>query len=296
MNQKKPLRLTESQTGFLLVLPALAVFCFIILYPFLNSFVMSLTNQNLLHAESQLIGLTNFKKVLADPNFLDVVLNTVIFVIGGTLLPFLLGLIWALVLNQGFKGSEVLRGITLVDWIIPSTAIGFLWMWIFHGEYGLFNALLQKVGLIDANVNWLGNTDTAMLVVIIAKTWQTLPWFMAFLLGGLQGVQHDQVEAAKIDGAGNWQVLWNVILPSIKPIISLVLILGTIGSLQHFDLLWVMTEGGPARATTTFSVEVYRTAFQEWNLGVAAAIGMIWVFLLFVFSIFYFKKQKEETV
>jgi multiple sugar transport system permease protein len=287
-------RLTESQFGFLLILPALAVFCCVILYPFANSIIMSFTDQDLLRVGRHFIGLSNFQKLFADPNFLDVLKNTLVFVVGGTMLPFVLGFIWAIVLNQGFKGSELLRGITLVDWIIPSTAIGFLWMWIFHGEYGVFNGILKSFGLIQNNINWLGQTETAMLVVIIAKTWQGLPWYMAFLLGGLQGVSHDQVEAARIDGANNLQVFINIVLPEMKSIIVLVLILGTIGSLQNFDLIWVMTEGGPARATTTLSIEVYRNAFVNWKLGYAAAIGTVWVALLAIFNFFYMRNLNKS--
>jgi multiple sugar transport system permease protein len=203
-------------------------------------------------------------------------------------------LIWAIVLNQGFKGSELLRGLTLVNWIIPSTAIGFLWMWVFQANYGIVNGILSKLGLIDENINFLGSIEYSMLVVILAKTWQSLPWFMAFLLGGLQSVPKDQLEAARVDGAGNLQSFRHVIFPAMKPIFGLVLILGAIGSLQHFDLPWVMTQGGPARSTTILSIEVYRSAFQDWNLGHAAAIGVIWVILLSIFAVFYLRSSRED--
>ena len=232
--------------------------------------------------------------MFGDPNFLDVLVNTLVFVVVGTIAPFVLGFIWAIALNQGFRGSELLRGLTLINWIIPSTAIGFLWMWIFHGQFGLLNELLKSLGLIRANINWLGQAQTAMPVVLIAKTWQTLPWFMAFLLGGLQAVSTEQIEAARIDGAGNLQVFLHVVVPEMKPIIALVLILGSIGSLQHFDLIWVMTEGGPARATTTLAIEVYRSAFQNWKLGVAAAVGAVWVLAMTIVSFFYLRDLKTD--
>lgn len=294
LHRRKPKPMTESQFGFLLLLPALLIFSFIIFYPFVNSLLMSFTDQSLLKPEREFVGLQNFFEIFTNPNFPGVLKNTLIFVAGGTLLPFTMGLIWAILLNQGMKGSEVLRAVTLVCWIVPSTAISFLWMWIFQAHFGVFNALLQALGLIEENINWLGQTGTAMFVVIIAKTWQTMPWFMAFLLGGLQGVPEDQVEAARIDGANNWRVLRDVVLPNMKMIISIVLILGTIQSLQHFDLIWVMTQGGPARSTTTLSIEVYRHAFENWDLGMAAAIGTIWVLIVSVFSVFYIRNMKED--
>ena len=121
-----------------------------------------------------------------------------------------------------------------------------------------------------------------------------LPWYMAFLLGGLQGVSMDQVEAARVDGANNWQVFWYMVLPAMKTIAILILVLGAVGNLQHFDLPWTMTQGGPARATTTLSIEVYTTAFQNWNMGKAATIGTIWAALLAVFSFVYLRQVNES--
>lgn len=295
MKSRRGAKLTESQFGFLLIVPALLVFSFIIFYPLINSLIMSFTDYSLLKPDRNFIGLANFTKILTDSNFLGTLKNTLIFVVGGTALPFTLGLIWAIILNEGFKGAEFMRGITLVCWIIPSTAIAFLWMWIFQGHYGVFNALLKNLGLISDNIIWLGQTGTAMLVVIIAKTWQTLPWFMAFLLGGLQGVPQDQIEAARIDGAGNWKVFWHIVLPNMKLIVTIVAILGTIQSLQHFDLIWVMTQGGPARATTTLAIDVYRNAFQDWNIGTAAAIGTVWVIIMTIISIVYIRAEKKNN-
>ena len=285
--------LDSGQTGFLLALPAIAVFCVIILYPFINSISMSFTNRSLLSPITRFIGLENYLLLFSDPNFLGVVKNTGFFVLCATLLPFTLGFIWAIILNTKFRFSELIRGITLVNWIIPGVAIGFLWMWIFHGEYGVFNSVLRLLGLIDKNINWLGNSATAMPVVVIARTWQMLPWYMAFLLGGLQGISMEQMEAARMDGAGNIRGFLHIILPEMKGIITLVLILGTIGNLQHFDLIWVMTEGGPARATTTFSIEVYRNSFKYYNMGFAAAVGTVWALLLGCFSMVYIRRVKE---
>ncbi len=294
MNLSGRKSISDKAFAYILVIPALTAFCMVILFPFINSIAMSFTNANMLKPTRQFVFLNNFIKIFRDPNFFSVLTNTLIFVVGSVALPFVLGFVWALVLNEKFRFSELLRGITLVDWIIPSTAIGFLWMWIFNGDYGVLNGALRAAGLIDENINWLGNSRTAMLVVILARTWQLLPWYMAFLIGGLQGISMEQAEAAKIDGANNLAIFRHVVLPEMKAIIGLVLLLGTIGSLQHFDLIWVMTEGGPARATTTLSIEVYRNAFKNWNMGLAASVGVIWVLLLSAFSYFYIRSNMRE--
>lgn len=287
-------RLTDRQVGFLLVVPGLAVFAAIILYPFIDAIVMSFTNRSLMFPDWNWVGLQNYIEVLKDPYFGKTLLTTALFVVMATALPFVLGFIWAILLNQGFRGSELLRGITLVNWIVPGIAIGFLWSWIFNGQYGVLNAILLKLGLIDQGVSWMGQTQTALLCVVIARTWQMLPWYMAFLLGGLQGVSFDQIEAARIDGANNWQVFTHIVLPSMRSIVTLVLILGTVGNLQHFDLPWTMAQGGPARATTTLSIEVYTTAFKNWDMGKAATVGAIWAVLLACFSFVYLRQVNES--
>ena len=287
-------RLTDRQVGFLLVVPGLAVFAAIILYPFVDAVLMSFTDRSLLYPDYDWVWLENYVKVFKDPYFLPTLGTTALFVVLATLIPFVLGFIWAILLNQGFKGSELLRGLTLVNWIIPGIAIGFLWSWIFNGQYGVLNGLLTNLGILDKGVSWMGQTQTALLCVVIARSWQMLPWYMAFLLGGLQGVSTDQIEAARIDGAGNWQTFLHVVLPQMRSIVTLVLVLGTIGNLQHFDLPWTMTEGGPARATTTLSIEVYTTAFKNWDMGKAATVGTIWALLLACFSFVYLRQVNES--
>lgn len=286
--------LTDRMVGFLLVTPGLAVFITVIMYPFISAIMMSFTNRSLLSPVYENVGFQNYIKLFKDPYFFKTLLTTLLFVLGATVLPFTLGLIWAVVLNEKFKASEFLRGVTLVNWIIPGTAIGFLWSWIFNGQYGVLNGILLKLGIIDEGISFLGQSSTALICVIIARTWQMLPWYMAFLLGGLQSVPMDRIEAARIDGADNWQVFWKIVIPSMKDIAFLVLALGAIGNLQHFDLPWTMTQGGPARATTTLSIEVYKTAFKNWKLGAAATVGTVWALLLMIFSFVYLKQVNES--
>lgn len=287
-------RLSDRQVGVLLILPGLAVFAAIILYPFVDAILMSFTDRSMIYPNYSWVGLDNYKKVFQDPYFGKTLWTTVLFVVGSTVLPYVLGMFWAVVLNQGFRGSEFLRGVTLVNWIVPGTAIGFLWSWIFNGQYGILNNLLKALGILDTGISWLGQPGTALLCVIIARTWQMLPWYMAFLLGGLQSVSLEQVEAAHIDGANNLQTFFRVILPGMKQTALLIFVLGLIGNLQHFDLPWTMAQGGPARATTTLSIEVYTTAFKNWNMGKAATVGAIWAVILACFSSIYLRLNRDE--
>lgn len=284
----------EARIGFILCLPALGVFLLIVVYPFVNSTIMSFTNRSLIYKDADFVGFENYIEILLDSGFSGIIKNTVFFLVASTLLPFVGGLIWAILLDCKFKGAEFLRGITLVNWIIPSTSVAFLWMWIFHGEYGILNALLKGLGIIQKNINWLGEVNTAMSVVIIARTWQLLPWNMAFLTGGLHGISMDVIEASRIDGANNFKTFTHIILPDMKEIIVIVLLMSAISNLQHFDLFWVMTQGGPARSTLTLALETYRTGFKNFDMGMAAAVGVIWAIVLTIVAIFYLKAMNRS--
>lgn len=291
---KKENKLSDAHIGMILVLPAIAIFCGIILYPFINSIFMSFTDKSLVAPEANIVGFDNYLTVFTNPKFFQVLKNTGVFVLFSTLLPFLGGMIWAIILDQKFRGAGFLRGATLVNWIIPGASISFLWAFIFDTNRGIMNEFLKMIGLLDANKNWLGSSTTAMLVVIIARTWQMLPWYMAFLTGGLQSISYDQIEAARMDGANNLSVLKNVIIPGMKPIMVITLALGIIGNLQHFDIPQVLTSGGPAGSTTMLSTMVYREAFSSYRVGTAATIGTIWAILLGLFSFFYSKKAAKD--
>ena len=294
MNRIKNGKISDQNVGVLLIMPGLAVFVTIILYPFIDAVLMSFTNRSMIYPDYKWVMFENYEKVFKDPYFTKTMGTTALFVLGATLLPYVLGMLWAIVLNQGFRGSEFLRGVTLVNWIIPGTAIGFLWSWIFNGQYGILNNILKALGILESGIPWLGQTNTALLCVVIARTWQMRPWYMAFLLGGWQSVALEQVEAAHIDGANNWQTFWNVIFPGMKQTATLIFVLGLIGNLQHFDLPWTMAQGGPARATTTLSIEVYTTAFKNWNMGKAATVGTVWAVLLACFSSIYLKLNQDD--
>lgn len=284
----------ENRFGFLLSLPAMIVFAVIILYPFLKSVYSSFTNESLLREGINFVGFKNFAEFLTSSSFPSTLLNTLFFVSVTTFVPFVLAFSWSIVLVQGIKGERFLRTITLYCWILPSASIGLLWMWMLNPNYGVINDILMKLGIISSNVNFLGDDNTAMIAVSITMIWHSFPWMMAFLIGGIISVPQDQIEAIRLDGGGNLKVFWYIILPNMKKIIFVILILSLIDRFQHFDLLWVMTEGGPARSTTTFAVEVYKQAFKNFEIGKAAAIGMVWVVLLSGLVFFYMRSMKDD--
>jgi len=269
-------RRTENRFGFLIVLPAVVVFAAVILYPFLNSVRLSLFRSTLAAPEPVFRGLDNFARLFSDPAFFQTWLRTLVFVVCATGLTFALGLVWAIVLHQSFRGHKLLRALSLLPWVLPSTVTAFLWAWLLHGQVGLLNAGLMKLGAIDAPIVWLSDAAGAMAAVVVAKAWLSTALVMTFFLAALQTLPFELVEAARIDGARDRQVIRHIVMPHLRNTAIVVVVLQAMGNLQQIDVIYAMTGGGPVRATSVLSIEVYRTAFQNWNIGLAAAIGVVW--------------------
>lgn len=287
--RRSGLKAQERRTGFLLLVPALLAFALVILVPFLQSMRLSLYKYTIDMEQPAFVGLANFTRLLADPGTATVWVNTLVFVVLTTGLTFVLGLGWALMMNQSFKGRAVVRAASLLPWVLPTTVTAFLAAWIFNGQYGVLNALLLQAGMIEQPVTWLAEENGAMAAVILTKAWLSVPLFMAFFLAGLQGVSQDQIDAARVDGCENMGVLTYVVLPHLAPTMIIVTILGAMGNLQAFDVIYALTQGGPIKATTMLSIEVYKQAFQNWDMGTACAVGVLWFVTIAVPTTFYLR-------
>jgi multiple sugar transport system permease protein len=283
------LKAQERRTGFLLLVPALVAFIAIILLPFLQSLKLSFYKFTIDMEQPAFIGMGNFGRLLSDPGTATIWLNTLVFVVVTTGLTFVLGLAWALMMNQTFKSRAFVRAASLLPWVLPTTVTAFLAAWIFNGQYGVLNAVLLQAGLISEPITWLAEEKGAMAAVILTKAWLSVPLFMAFFLAGLQGVSHDQVDAARVDGCENLGVLRYVVLPHLAPTMIIVTILGAMGNLQAFDVIYALTQGGPIKATTMLSVEVYKQAFQNWDMGTACAVGVLWFITIAIPTSFYLR-------
>jgi multiple sugar transport system permease protein len=283
------LKAGERRTGVFFVLPALVAFGLVIALPFVRALGLGFTRYDLTTTEPVFIGLANFRAILASPEILSAFVTTAIYVGLATTLTVVLGLTWALILNQPFRGRAALRAASLVPWVLPSTVTAFVWGWIFNSRYGVINAVLLETGMIPFPTAWLSTSGGAMTAVVITKVWFSIPLFMSFFLAGLQSLDKEQIEAARLDGAGNWAVLRDHVLPHLKPVLLVVVVLGVIGNLQHFDTIFALTGGGPVRATTVLSIEVYRRAFDSWDIGMASAIGLLWVATIVPAAWFYLR-------
>jgi multiple sugar transport system permease protein len=276
--------LSDRTFGFLLTLPALALFGGVILYPLIGALTTSVFEQSLVLPGRTFVGVDNFVAVL-DDNFWPVLRTTLVFTVASTVAPVAVGFALALALNAPLRGRAVLRGVFLFPWVIPGVVVSFVWLWIFNANYGLLNGVLTGLNLIDEPVTWLGRPGTAMTAIVVAKTWASFPWIMVMLLAGLQTVPATLTEAASLDGAGAVRRFWHVTLPHMRGIFAIVVLLEIIWNLQHFDTIYVLTGGGPAGSTTTFAVAVYDTAFRAFDLGRASALGALWLVLILVLTI-----------
>lgn len=288
-------KLGDGAFALLLTLPGFALLCAVVVYPLVSALVSAFFEESLLYPGRTFVGFENIVAVLQG-DFVRLLGQTLVFTTATTLLPFVLGFGLALALNTRIKGANTLRGLMLIPWLVPGVVVSFLWMWIFNANYGVLNALLQGLGVIDAPVAWLAQPNTAMAAVVIAKTWQSFPWMMVMLLAGLQTVPPELYEAAEVDGAGVVRRFRSITVPHMKGIIGLVLLLEFIWNFQHFDIIYVLTGGGPAGSTNTFATAVYQTAFRGFDLGMAGALGLLWMVLLGVLVVVYihFSEKGEE--
>lgn len=287
-----PRRLTDGQFALLLLLPGGALLLGVVLYPLVAALVTAFFEQSLVVPGRTFVGLANIVDVLTG-DFPRLLWQTLVFTVGTTIFPFVIGFALALALNTRIRGAKVLRGLMLIPWLVPGVVVSFLWMWIFNANYGVLNAFLETVGLIDGPVAWLAQPGTAMTAVVVAKTWQSFPWMMVMLLAGLQTVPRELHEAAEMDGAGTVRRFFSITLPQVKGIVGLVLLLELIWNFQHFDIIYVLTGGGPAGSTQTFATAVYETAFHGFDLGHAGALGLLWMVLLMGLVVVYIRFSEK---
>lgn len=271
---------------YLLIAPAAIMFVLVIGYPFIQSLLFGFQELSLLGGKARFVGLDNLADLVSSAGFWQVVGQTGVFVAASTVGALLLAVMMALALNASGRWATAVRTAFLVPWILPGVVVSFLWMWMFDTNYGLLNAIAMWLGG-PSDTNWLDTPGVAMVAVITAKIWHSFPWMAILILAALQGIPAEVHDAAAVDGATGWRKQWFVLLPQIKPALALTLLLETIWGLQHFEIPFVMTSGGPVGTTTTLSIDLYKAAFVRFDLGEAGAIGIAWTLIMAVLVALY---------
>jgi multiple sugar transport system permease protein len=242
------------------------------------------------------VGIKNYEAIFQAPAFWTALEHSAIFTVVSIFFQFTLGLIISLLFVRSFPFSNMMRGLLLSGWQIPSVVTGTLFLWIFNLDYGVFNRILVLLHLIREPVGWLVQADTALLAVILTNIWLGIPFNVIILTAGITGLPEDVYEAATVDGASYFQQLVYITLPLLKSTILAVLMLGFIYTLRVFDIIWIMTRGGPADATEVLTTYAYRLSLVHFDFSQSAAVATVILLILFVAAFFYAKNAALENM
>ena len=281
------------------VAPALIYITLTTIYPIFSNLRMSLydvTVTTFLSNNADFVGLGNYSKVVSDPAFQHALVLSLIFTVGSLLFQFVIGFALALLFSKPFPGNGLLRALLLLGWMLPTVVSGSIFRWMFDGSYGIINFILQGLGLISTARFWLTEPNTALIGTIVANIWVGVPFNMILLLPGLQSISASLYEAASIDGASKWQSFRHVTLPLMRPVALSVLLLGIIYTFKVFDLVYVMTGGGPVDATTVLPIYVYNLSFQFFRFGEGSATAVLLLLALTIVAVGYLWLSRREEV
>jgi ABC-type sugar transport system permease subunit len=280
----------ETWVAAAFVAPAALVVLLVVVVPLGRALWMSLFNIQLTRPGVEpFVGLDNYISQLTSGDFWAATGRALFFTVVSTALELSLGMGLALLMDQPLRFRWLLRTIIILPWALPTIVNALMWRWIDNAEYGALNALLTQTGIMHSYQPWLSNSDLAMWMVIVADVWKLTPLVAILLLAGLQSVDREIVEVARVDGAGPLQVFRHVLLPLITPVILIVLVLRTMEAFKVFDLIWIMTHGGPANSTQTIAIYAYQAAYQGFDFGRGAALGYLIALVIMVLAAIYLR-------
>lgn len=274
-----------EKKGLLFVLPALVGTFLFIIIPIFCSFGLSFTEWDLLN-EINFVGFSNYKSVFTEPEFLQILINTIVYAISTTVFAVVIPLLIASIINNKIKGNELFKTIYFLPFITPAVVIAIVWAWIFDPNIGLINTLLHT------HYTWLFSTKLAMPVLIFVSVWKLIGYNVVLFLTGFSTIDKSVYEASKIDGATAYQTFFDITVPLLKPTIYFVTTVTAISSFQIFDLIYVMTQGGPNDSTNVIVYSIYKYAFEYFDIGKSCALAYILFAIIFILVIFQKKFAK----
>lgn len=285
----------KAFTGYAFILPALLLYLFFFIYPFVISFYYSLTDWNGAQPVKNFVGLANYQALFTDKLLGQALYHNVIWVLLGTVSPIAIGLLLGVLLWSGARGLLLFRTIYFLPFILSEVVIAIIWSWLYHPLWGPVNQLLKSIGLGSVARGWLGDPTWALPALIIAAIWSAFGFSFVVIMAGLQDVDKELVEAAMIDGADPWQRFRHVIIPQLRHVLTMLVALIMIGGFNVFGIVFVMTQGGPGTATQVIATYTYRKAFQQSDIGYGATLSVVMtVITLFVTYIFIRIRERTE--
>ena len=258
--------------------PPLIVFSIFVLIPLINSFYYSFTNWNGFNSEYDFVGLENYTRIASDNLFQNSIFNTVIWLISAILIPTILGLLLALLIDSQVRGSNFFKSIFYLPICLSAVVVGQIWIWIFQQEWGLLNIIINLFRENSFEYAWLSKPETSLYSVIIAWSWQQTALSMVIYLAGLTSIPKNLLEASQIEGANIFQRTFFIVIPLLIPATIIVVALSMINSLKGFDILYIMTQGGPFHSSDTLAMHMYNESFRKYRMGYGSAISVVLFF------------------
>lgn len=271
--------------------PTVLLLAVVMYYPMIGTLIESFYSSSFINPKPEFVGFSLYNKIFSSGNFEIVVRNSIVWTIGVVFLQNLIGFSVALLLNQRLPGQGIMRALILLPWILPGVVAAILWRFMYDPQLGIINSFLIGAGLSSTGIAWLAQESTAMIAVIIAAVWKGFPFSTLVFLAALQNVDREQIEAATVDGASALRRLFDVVLPAMRKVIVVNVILTTILTFNYFDMIWILTRGGPRNATHIFPTKIYQVGFGQFRFGEAATYGVLSVLMLSVLVAFYFIVQ-----
>ena len=285
----------EQLLGYTMIAPVAIFLAALVAYPFISAIYLSLT-EKIVGYPAHFVGLRNYANLLDSGRFRIVAWNSAVFTVASIVVKLVVGMAMALALHQVVRGNQFIRGILLLPWIIPTVVIALTWKWLLDLFRGLVNVGLIDLGVVTSGVHWLGDPSLAMPSVIMANIWRGFPFFGVSFLAALQTVPQELYDAADVDGANPWQKFWRITLPSIKGVVAVVTLLSTIVTLNDFNIVFIMTRGGPGAATHIFATYSYELGImsQRWGVAMAASMASLPLVALLIVGVVRYLHREEE--
>ena len=294
---QRDFRSRDARLGLYLVLPAVMLVILVVILPILSGIQISFTSQRVVGSEYETVGLKNYFDLFGDKNFIASLGRSAVWVLANGLFQTIVALLIALLINQPFKGQNFVRTWIILPWAVPAAVTAILWRWMFDATSGIINTSMMRLSLIEKPILFLANPEIAGISLTFVNSWRYVPFLTIIFLAALASVPEEEYEAARVDGAGFWLQFKSITFPNILPTLTVLGLVGTLWASNVFDIIWMMTRGGPGVATTTVPVLMYDTAFYGYNISRASAGAIIFLLLLVVFAlVFIFLNRRQFIV
>ena len=294
---QRDFRSRDARLGLYLVLPAVMLVILVVILPILSGIQISFTSQRVVGSEYETVGLKNYFDLFGDKNFIASLGRSAVWVLANGVFQTIVALLIALLINQPFKGQNFVRTWIILPWAVPAAVTAILWRWMFDATSGIINTSMMRLSLIEKPILFLANPEIAGISLTFVNSWRYVPFLTIIFLAALASVPEEEYEAARVDGAGFWLQFKSITFPNILPTLTVLGLVGTLWASNVFDIIWMMTRGGPGVATTTVPVLMYDTAFYGYNISKASAGAIIFLLLLVVFAlVFIFLNRRQFIV